>query len=218
MKWVLKKGIITTFIALMITSLFFTSVIVKAKTNDSENYEIKISYGIEGKYRAMKYIPITVEVNSLEKDFVGEIEVRVASSNMGTYDAYSKEVSLSKGEATKVTIPVKILENSNSMIVNLVENGKVLVQKKSLLSSGRVTETNMFTGILTDDATSLGYIGNVKFDTNKGFEGSIENVYLDEKIIGENNLNIDGLDVIIINNYNMANLKKRTVRCNKFMD
>jgi hypothetical protein len=208
MKSFFRNGIITTLVALMITSLFFTPVIVEAKTSEAENYEIKVSYGIQGKYRAMKYIPITVEVNSLEKDFTGEIEIRVASSNMGTYDAYSKEVSLTKGEISKVVIPVKVLENSSKMTVNIVENGKVLTQKKALVSSGRVTETNMFTGILTDDATSLGYVGSVKFNTNRGFDGLIENVTLDENIIGENSLNIDGLDVIIINNYNMSNLKK----------
>lgn len=208
MKSFLKKSMISTFIALIVISFSFTNITVNAKTSESEAYEIKVSYGIQGKYRAMKYIPVTVEVNSLERDFIGEIEVRVASSNMGTYDAYSKEVSLTKGEISKVTIPVKVLENSSKMTVNIVENGKVLSQKKTLISNGRVTETNVFTGVLTDDATSLGYIGNVKFDSSRGFEGTIENVYLDENIIGENNLNIDGLDAIIINNYNMSNLKK----------
>ncbi|MBS5307890.1 hypothetical protein PMY56_00100 [Clostridium tertium] len=208
MKSFLKKSMISTFIALIVISFSFTNITVNAKTSESEAYEIKVSYGIQGKYRAMKYIPVTVEVNSLERDFIGEIEVRVASSNMGTYDAYSKEVSLTKGEISKVTIPVKVLENSSKMTVNIVEDGKVLSQKKTLISNGRVTETNLFTGVLTDDATSLGYIGNVKFDSSRGFEGTIENVYLDENIIGENNLNIDGLDAIIINNYNMSNLKK----------
>ncbi|MDZ7548439.1 hypothetical protein GNF67_17180, partial [Clostridium perfringens] len=149
MKSFFRKGMLTTFVALIITSLFFSTVTVKAKTSEAENYEIKVSYGIQGKYRAMKYIPVTVEVNSLEKDFTGEIEIRVASSNMGTYDAYSKEVSLTKGEISKVVIPVKVLENSSKMTVNVVENGKVLTQKKALVSSGRVTETNIFTGILT---------------------------------------------------------------------
>ncbi|GAA0824227.1 hypothetical protein [Clostridium tertium] len=208
MKSFLKKSMIITFIALIVISFSFTNITVNAKTSESEAYEMKVSYGIQGKYRAMKYIPVTVEVNSLERDFTGEIEIRVASSNMGTYDAYSKEVSLTKGETSKVIIPVKVLENSSKMTVNIVENGKVLSQKKTLVSSGRVTETNVFTGVLTDDATSLGYIGNVKFDSSRGFEGTIENVYLDENIIGENNLNIDGLDAIIINNYNMSNLKK----------
>lgn len=208
MKSFLKKSMISTFIALIVISFSFTNITVNAKTSESEAYEIKVSYGIQGKYRAMKYIPVTVEVNSLERDFIGEIEVRVASSNMGTYDAYSKEVSLTKGEISKVTIPVKVLENSSKMTVNIVEDGKVLSQKKTLISNGRVTETNLFTGVLTDDATSLGYIGNGKFDSSRGFEGTIENVYLDENIIGENNLNIDGLDAIIINNYNMSNLKK----------
>ena len=41
-----------------------------------------------------------------------------------------------------------------------------------------------------------------------GFTTIIENVNLDENIILDNKLNIDGLDVILINNYNLGNFKK----------
>lgn len=209
MKAFLKKSLLVMFMALLVTTLCFSNNTVKADTNKTESYEVKISSGLEGKYRALKYIPVTVEFTSFEKDFNGEVEIRTSSSYTSTYDAYSKEVSVAQGETGKVTIPIKLLEGSSKITVNLIEDGKVLFEKKSLISNGRVSESNLFMGVLTDDQTSLSYIGSITFDNtnSSGYKGAIEKVQLDEKIIGENNLNIDGLDIILINNYNMSNLK-----------
>ena len=155
-------------------------------------------------------MPVTVQINSLEKDFNGEVEVRVTSDSSGGYNAYSKEVSASKGENISVTIPVKFSgENSNGVIC-IIENGKVLYEKKLLISSGRINEGNAFTGLLTDDPTALGYLGNITyFDSNYSNTGKMNCVNITEGMLDENGLNIDGLDVIIINNYNMANLNDK---------
>lgn len=214
MKAFFKNSIIIAIVALIIVALPIGSFIAKADTNKKEAYEVKVTSGIEGKFRALKYIPVTVEFTSSEKDFNGEVEIRTSGSYTSTYDAYSKEISVAKGEIGKVTIPIKMLEGSSKISVNLVEDGKVLFERKSLISNGRVTESNLFMGILTDDPTALSYTGSILFDISMGYQGgqgtqgAIEKVQLDEKIIGENSLNIDGLDVIIINNYNMSNLKK----------
>lgn len=215
MRTFLKKCIVIAIVALIIFTLPIGNSIAKADANKNEAYEMKISSGIEGKFRALKYIPVTVEFTSSEKDFNGEVEIRTISNNVSTYDAYSKEISVAKGETGKVTIPIKMAEGSSKVTVNLVENGKVLFEKKSLISNGRVTESNLFMGILTDDPTALSYTGSILFDISttgyqggQGTQGTIEKVQLDEKIIGENSLNIDGLDVILINNYNMSKLKK----------
>lgn len=215
MRTFLKKCIVIAIVALIIFTLPIGNFIAKADANKNEAYEMKISSGIEGKFRALKYIPVTVEFTSYEKDFNGEVEIRTISNNVSTYDAYSKEISVAKGETGKVTIPIKMAEGSSKVTVNLVENGKVLFEKKSLISNGRVTESNLFMGILTDDPTALSYTGSILFDISttgyqggQGTQGTIEKVQLDEKIIGENSLNIDGLDVIFINNYNMSKLKK----------
>ena len=209
MKSFLKKSLLVMFLALLVNTLSFNSLTVKADTNKNEAYEVKISSGLEGKFRALKYIPVTVEFISNEKDFNGEVEIRTSSSYTSTYDAYSKEISVSQGETGKVTIPIKLLEGSSKITVNLVENGKVLFEKKSLISNGRVNDSNLFMGVLTDDQTSLSYTGSINFDNPNmsGYKGVIDKVQLDENIIGENSLNIDGLDIILINNYNMSNLK-----------
>ena len=110
------------------------------------------------------------------------------------------------------------------VLIAIFADGNVLLEgmpemcirdRKSLISNGRVTESNLFMGILTDDPTALSYTGSILFDISttgyqggQGTQGTIEKVQLDEKIIGENSLNIDGLDVILINNYNMSKLKK----------
>ncbi len=209
MKLFLKKSLLVMLTTLVISTISFSNLIVKADTNKAEAYEMKITSGLEGKYRALKYIPVTVEFTSSEKDFNGEVEIRTSGARTSTYDSYSKEISVPQGETGKLTIPIKLLEGSSKITVNLVENGKVLFEKKSLISNGRVSESNLFMGVLTDDQTSLSYTGSVMFDNpnSPGYKGVIEKVQLDEKIIGENNLNIDGLDIILINNYNMSNLK-----------
>ncbi len=206
MKKIISKRIFTTILSIFILSLVISSPKVSASKNDSK-YDLSISYGIDGRYKSQRYMPVTVKINDLEKDFNGEVEVRVASDSIGGYDAYSKEVSASDGENISVTIPVKFLDGNNNGSVCVIENGKVLYEKKLLISQGRTNEGNAFTGLLTDDPTSLGYLGNITyFDSNHLNTGKMTCVNLTKELLGENGLNIDGLDVIIINNYNMANL------------
>lgn len=209
MKKTISKRIFTAILSIFILSLVIPNVKVNASKNDTK-YDLTISYGIDGKYKALKYMPVTVQINNLEKDFNGEVEVRVTSDSSGGYNAYSKEVSASKGENISVTIPVKFLEGNSNGAVCIIEKGKVLYEKKLLISSGRVNEGNAFTGLLTDDPTALGYIGNITyFDSNYSSTGKMNCVNLTEDMLDEDGLSIDGLDVIIINNYNMANLNDK---------
>ena len=201
--------LLSVILLVFIFNLIAPNMKINASKNDSK-YDLTISYGIDGKYKALKYMPVTVQINNLEKDFNGEVEVRVTSDSSGGYNAYSKEVSASKGENISVTIPVKFLEGNSNGAVCIIENGKVLYEKKLLISSGRVNEGNAFTGLLTDDPTALGYLGNITyFDSNYSNTGKMNCVNLTEDMLDENGLNIDGLDVIIINNYNMANLNDK---------
>lgn len=209
MKKTISKRIFTVILSIFILSLVIPNVKVNASKNNTK-YDLTISYGIDGKYKALKYMPVTVQINNLEKDFNGEVEIRVTSDSSGGYNAYSKEVSASKGENISVTIPVKFLDGNSNGAVCIIENGKVLYEKKLLISSGRVNEGNAFTGLLTDDPTALGYLGNITyFDSNYSSTGKMNCVNLTEDMLDEDGLSIDGLDVIIINNYNMANLNDK---------
>lgn len=208
MKKTINRKIFSAILCIFIFSLVMPSVKVSASRNNTK-YDITVSYGIDGKYKSQKYMPINIEVKNLEKDFNGEIEVRIASDSIGGYDAYSKEVTATTGENINITIPVKFLEDGTNGTVCLVEGDKVVYEKKLLISSGRVSEGNAFVGLLTDDATALGYLGNITFsDSTYSNVGKMNLVNLNESLLEEDGLNIDGLDLIIINNYNTANLKE----------
>lgn len=208
MKKTINRKIFSVILCIFIFSLVMPNIKVSASKN-TDNYDVTISYGIDGKYRAQKYMPINIEVKNLAKDINGEIEVRVASDTFGGYDSYSKEVTATAGENINITIPVKFMENSTNGTVCIVENNKVLYEKALLISSGRISEGNAFTGVLTDDATALGYLGDITFsDSTHSNVGKMSLVKLNENLLSENGLNIAGLDLIVINNYNTANLKE----------
>ena len=123
MKKTINKKIFSVILCIFIFSLVMPNIKVSASKNETK-YDVTINYGIDGKYRAQKYMPVNIEVKNLEKDFNGEIEVRVASDNFGGYDSYSKEVTATAGENINITIPVKFMENSTNGTVCIVENKK----------------------------------------------------------------------------------------------
>ena len=193
---------------LVISCIFFMNIGIEVHADEEiEKYEMKITTGIDGKFRSSKHIPVTVEFTSLEKDFNGEVEIRVDANDNAQYDAYAKEVSAKQGETIKVIIPIKISDGMSKINVNLIENNKILFTKNSLISSGRISDSNILMGVLSDDLSSLSYIDKVLFSEND-FSGIIEKVEITPEMIGENNLNIDTLDIILINNFNLANFKE----------
>lgn len=201
--------IFSIVLLIFIFNLIAPNLSVNASKNDSK-YDLTVSYGIDGKYKTQKYMPVSIQIKNLEADFSGEVEIRVAGDSTGGYDAYSKEVNASAGESINVTIPVKFLEGSSRGTICLIEDGKVVYEKKLIITSGRINEGNAFVGLLTDDATALGYLGNITYmDSKNSNTGKMNCVNLTESLLNENGLNIDGLDVIVINNYNMANLNEK---------
>lgn len=208
MKRILKRSLFSIVVLILSLTLNMQGIKVSAQDANEGNYEIKIEYGIDGKYKSYKYLPITVDVKSKEEDFTGEVEIRVPSSTPGSYDAYSKEVTIKKGESTKVSIPVMLTEGNSKFTVNLTKDNKSIVEKKMSISKGRISEGSLFVGLLTDDVNSLGYLGNVEYvDSNIPNPLTLNTVKLDFNSIGDNYLNIDALDIIFINNFNLGNFK-----------
>ena len=201
-------NVLKSILFVFIVTLIMPKLDISASKN-TDKYDVNITYGIDGKYKSGKYIPINIEVKNLEKDFNGEVEIRVPINYLGGYDSYSKEISAKDGEDINVTIPTNFGYDNSKATLCLSEDGKVVYEKKISLNTGRVSEGSVFTGLLTDDATALGYLGNIAYvDSNYSNEIRIDSVKINEDLLNENGLNIDALDVIIINNYNMANLKE----------
>ena len=79
-----SRRIFIAILSIFILSLVIPNLKVNASKNNSK-YDLTISYGIDGKYKAQKYMPVTVQINNLEQDFNGEVEVRVTSDSKKNY-------------------------------------------------------------------------------------------------------------------------------------
>jgi hypothetical protein len=205
-----KRQIKNIMLFLISIFIFSNGIIASAdKTVKEEEYKISITSGINGSYRYNKYFPVTVEVTSENRDIDGEINIKTKVGNLGEYDVYSKAILVEKGKTAKVTIPVTVSENSTYITVDLDEDGKTLVSKDKTVSKGRVVDNNLFVGVLTEDRTALGYLSSVGIAFNGNYMGYLSTASIDENLIGENALNIDSLDSIIVNNYNLANFNEK---------
>ena len=205
-----KKQIKNIMLFLISIFIFSNGIIASAdKTVKEEEYKISITSGINGSYRYNKYFPVTVEVTSENRDIDGEINIKTKVGNVGEYDVYSKAILVEKGKTAKVTIPVIVSESSTYITVDLDEDGKNLVSKSTNVSKGRVYDSNLFVGLLTEDRTAIGYLSSVAIDFNGNYKAYLSNTTIDENLIGENTLNIDSLDSIIVNNYNLANFNEK---------
>lgn len=190
--------------------IFSNGLIVSAdKNSKEEEFKISITSGINGNHRYNKYFPVTVEVTSENKDIDGEINIKTRVGNVGEYDVYSKAILVEKGKTAKVTLPIKVSENSTYITVDLNEGGKTLASKDKTVSKGRVVDNNLFVGLLTEDRTALGYLSSVGINLDGNYKSYLTTASIDEGLIEENTLNIDGLDSMIVNNYNLANFNEK---------
>ena len=200
-----KKGILVILFILLI-GLFISPKSVRA---DENRYKLEVDYGIEGSYKSGRYIPFRIKITP-EEDFVGEVEIRVKSNEgEAVYDAFSKEISVEASKGAEVLIPVTIQEGHGSVQVNLInKDGKIKAKKDLNITNGRINEYTLSVGLLTEDKTALGYVSSVALNDGAGTINSVKTTALTEDYLNDKGLLIDSLDVIIVNNYNLANLNE----------
>ena len=199
-----RKGILITLLFLIMT-LFVDTKFVFA---DDSKYKLEVNYGIDGSYKIGKYIPFEIKVTS-EEDFIGEVGVKVKSNNGGMYESYNKELSVEAGKSSTILIPVTLKEGVGSSEIDLIDSkGKILVTKKVSLNNGRVNEYTVSVGVLSEDKSSLGYLSSVVKNNSSGYVNTVKALPIDLNYLQDIGLLIDGLDAIVINNYNLANLNE----------
>jgi len=198
-----RTGGLALIIFLMFIMLNLASNLVYADQKD--NINMKITYGIEGKYKNNLELPINIEIENSGQKLSGQVEVRVQTNIYDTYDAFACDIEVDSNEKKTVTIPINLYENSSKIVVVLKDGDKILKENKMTISGGRVNEYSMLIGTITDDINSIN-IRNLNFDIDGRYGDANKNVNvtLDMDTLGESYKNISALDMIIINNYNTS--------------
>lgn len=211
-----NKTKLLTILVMFFILIGYVPIICKAdtKTEDNSSITMKVSYGIQGNFKGSTSVPLNIEVENTGENIEGQLEVRVPSNTPNTYDAFVSEVNIGANEKRTVTIPINLPENDSKLMVVLKQGENIVKQNTVLVSNGRVGEADMFMGILTDDFNgltirfldfnSLNNSNNKRGDRiNKTISVPLELDYL-----LSSSKNISPLDVIVINNYNISNLKR----------
>ncbi|SHI66770.1 hypothetical protein SAMN02745163_00603 [Clostridium cavendishii DSM 21758] len=182
---------------------------VRYTVEATENVNMSVEYGIDGKYKTGRNIPLNISLDNLGENLDGTLEIKVPDSN-GKYILYSQSINLPKVSKKAVSMAVPLGNNSNSVKVELKTSNKTVVEKELTVSNGRVNANKLLTGVLTDDFNGLSYFGNIKIDgkNQKGPINEISLVKLNEKNIGENEKTLECLDAIIIDNYDTSKISK----------
>lgn len=202
------------FTKLMLAFIFFTTVFlnvpVRAEVKNDENLSIKIEYGYEGKYKMGINLPLNMEVENKGKDLEGELQVKVPNGD-GSYNLYSQKVNLPKDSKKKFTMAVPVMSIAPELQVFIVEKDKPLYKTSVKIDNGRLNESNMLVGILSEDFNSLSYFSNakIKIDPKQGgMEVTPNLVKLTKDNMPENSKALDALDIIVIDNFDTSIFSK----------
>ncbi|MDP4145365.1 MAG: hypothetical protein Q8936_12925 [Bacillota bacterium] len=220
----MKKITKSIFSLMVFAILLLTGLLVPQEAKAAANIDIKVQYGIDGKYKLGKSIPLSFDITNSDKDIQGELQVEISQQN-NTYILYSQSVNLPSGSKKHVVLSVPINNGSPDIVIRLNSNNKKVYEKSLRIGNGRIPEGNLMVGVLSDDYNSLSYLAKVTAELNpnsantmvlKGINNGTNNkvtinstvVKVDQNTISSNEKSIECLDVLVINNFDTSKLSK----------
>lgn len=214
----MKRSNMTSMVSLLVmffVLIGFLPTICKAETKqDNSSITMKITYGIEGNFKGSTSVPVNILIENNGEKIDGQVEVRVPASAPNTYDAFVSEVNIGANEKRTVTIPINLPDNALKLQVVLKQGENIVKENNVLVSNGRVSEADLFMGVMTDDFNGL-TIRSLDFTSLNNSNNKMRDrvnktisVPLDLDSLVKSPKNISSLDAIVINNYNTSNLKK----------
>ena len=151
---------------------------------NTEDFEIRVSYGLNGNFRTGVAIPVTIYIKSLKKDFEGTVRMIVPGDNeYGTSPvAYEKDILLSTGVQKVVTMSVYSCSVMSTFKFQLEDaSGEVLIDKSVTMKSQ--LGDNALIGVLSDDYTALNYFDGLSMSLPSGVVQTVRLVELGEEIL-----------------------------------
>lgn len=173
----------------------------------TDEFDIKIDWGIERNCRTGVPLPVTVTIESFQEDFQGVIRFITSKHNgYAKSYAYEQEVFLTKNTAKTVQMSVQNYIEGTLLRFELEDQAGNIVLSKDI-STGAKMDTRPLVGILSDDYSALGYWDeiNCRFGDYSDKTSIVE---LNEKNIPDNYDAIAALSFLLIDNYDTSKLSK----------
>lgn len=207
-KLIKSKFILTIISTIFIFTIFNFSVV--SAIDDKYDINLKVSYGIDGRYKVNDKTPIKVVITNDGVDFQGKIQIETLVPDVNKYDLNTENINISEKTTKTLWYNINI---SNKFKIRLIdENNEVIHEETINVNKGRLNEGDILVGVLTDDFNGLNYISNVNLNDNSKKENkNIIPVSISEELIENNSKTLDIIDMIIVNNYDTSKLTEDSI-------
>lgn len=167
----------------------------KTDVKKKEDRFVIESKGRIGNYTRMnEEQEIVTTVTNHGADFQGYVQVIMINEDYGDNVMYQTDLVLAEGETKTVSQIIRMTANTSNIMVRITDAKEKELQKKKIKLTF-IYEEQVLTGILTDNKQNMGYWDNEKV------------VYLKKEDISSAK-GMGVMDVLIINNFNTADLEK----------
>ncbi|WP_243895929.1 hypothetical protein [Paenibacillus sp. F411] len=204
----IRKGcLLLTAILLLAAGLAVPQL--SGTANAAPQVEMQTELGYEGVFKQGKWNPLRIMLKSSE-DLAGDIVIQLQNNNgMGEAASYVQRVELPKDTEKEIVIaiPGVFLTKDNNTITfyegSYSEGKPVAISgSKTYLSKSAVAST--IVGVLSADPDTMNFL-----NTLNGKGNSIVRAPLQADDIYENAMLLDGLDVLVMNNFASDTLTER---------
>ncbi|MFC7681250.1 hypothetical protein [Paenibacillus sp. GCM10028914] len=173
---------------------------------DGPKIELKMEIGYKGNLKQDKWNPLNLTLTS-DRDISGDIVLRV--TNNGQQAAYVQHVELPKDTPKELlmAIPGYFYNKDNNEIAfyeGSYKNGKQIEFASGKNNIEKSSMLNGLVGVLSDDPDTMNFLSalNAKGST-------LVTVPMDAEDISSDAMLLDGLDVLVINNFASDTLSKQ---------
>lgn len=200
-------------VCILLFTLFTTCIATNVEAAENDILDIKVNFGIDGKYKPSISMPIEIEIkNTIKEEINGELEVLVPGST-GTNSSYNQKIIIGSEETKKVIMPINPGQDNSKIKVKIRRDGNLLVEEEFLMGSKPINYGESIIGVFTDDMKSLEYLKNFKSKDGSSIRlyGS-NTVPLTNEILESNYKNLQMVDIIIINNYDSTKFTEESLQ------
>jgi hypothetical protein len=182
-----------------------TNGVAVRKIKENKDFDVKLSYGIDGYAVYDRAFSVSVEITS-NKNFNGQVVVAPVFETGYTINAieYVQDVSLAAGTSNVLEFPMNSSSITGVDVKLQDEDGNTYYEEKDTLSF-RYAGSSAVVGVLSDDFNGLTYIDGSNFSLSS-FTGVINVLELNEDNFPDDTNELSVINYIIIDNYDTARL------------
>ena len=166
-------------------------------TISGNGVSLKVKQGMKGYVKYNRYMKLSAEITSEERDFTGWLRVLLPADDGNSM--YQKEVVLKSGQMKKLTMYLPANMNRNHMLVSLNNAEGEEVCSKEVSVNMQYGKDTPFIGIYSKKQEQMGYFDRVETQI----------FYLEKSDFTQDYRGIDVLDVIVISDINTETFSKK---------